>query len=69
MRIYDDLRKQLNKKGINIINTDYYDLIDVWNSWYKGVVDDFHFYNIKIADGSTVEVEKKTIKQKRNKHN
>ena len=61
MRIYDDLRKQLNKKGINIINTDYYDLIDVWNSWYKGVVDDFHFYNIKIADGSTVEVEKKTL--------
>ena len=61
MRIYDDLRKQLNKKGINIINTDYYDLIDVWNSWYKGVVDDFHFYNIKMADGSTVEVEKKTM--------
>lgn len=61
MRIYDDLRKQLNKKGINIINTNYYDLIDVWNSWYKGVVDDFHFYNIKIADGSTVEVEKKTM--------
>ena len=27
----------------------------------KGVVDDFHFYNIKIADGSTVEVEKKTM--------
>lgn len=61
MAIYDDLRKQLNKKGINIINTDYYDLVDVWNSWYKGVVDDFHFYNIKIADGSTVEVEKKTM--------
>ena len=61
MRIYDDLRKQLNKKGINIINTNYYDLIDVWNSWYKGVVNDFHFYNIKIADGSIVEVEKKTM--------
>ena len=61
MRIYDDLRKQLNKKGINIINTDYYDLIDVWNSWYKGVVEDFHFYNIKLADGSNAEVEKKTM--------
>lgn len=61
MAIYDDLRKQLSKKGINIINTDYYDLIDVWSSWYKGVVDDFHFYNIKIADGSTQQVEKKTM--------
>ena len=38
MRIYDDLRKQLNKKGINIINTDYYDLIDVWKSWFAKVL-------------------------------
>ena len=61
MTIYEDLKKQLNKKGINLIDINYYDLIDVWKSWYKGVVDDFHFYNIKVADGSTVEVEKKTM--------
>lgn len=61
MTIYGDLKKQLNKKGINIINTNYYNLIDVWNSWYKGVVDDFHFYNIKVADGSTQQCEKKTM--------
>ena len=61
MAIYEDLKKQLHKKGIDIINIDYYNLIDVWKSWYKGVVDDFHFYNIKIADGSNVEVEKKTM--------
>ena len=40
MTIYEDLKKQLSKKGVNIINTDYYELIDVWKSWYKGVVDD-----------------------------
>ena len=61
MAIYEDLKNQLSKKGINLINVDYYNLIDVWNSWYEGVVDDFHFYNIKIADGSSVEVEKKTM--------
>ena len=61
MRIYDDLRKQLSKKGVNIINTDYYDLIDVWKSWYKGVVDDFHFYNVKYADGTTGVLERKTM--------
>lgn len=61
MAIYSDLRNELNKKGIDIINTDYYDLIEVWKSWYKGSVDDFHFYNIKIADGTEVEVEKKTM--------
>ena len=61
MAIYEDLKKQLHKKGVDIINTDYYELIDVWKSWYKGVVDDFHFYNIKIADGSEVQCEKKTM--------
>jgi len=61
MTIYEDLKKQLHKKGVDIINTDYYELIEVWKSWYKGVVDDFHFYNIKIADGTEVQCEKKTM--------
>ena len=61
MTIYEDLKKQLHNKGVDVINVNYYELIDVWKSWYKGVVDDFHFYDIKIADGTTVECEKKTM--------
>lgn len=61
MTIYEDLKKQLHEKGVDIINVDYYDLIDVWESWYKGVVGDFHYYNIKIADGTEVMCEKKTM--------
>ena len=61
MAIYSDLRNELNKKGINIINTDYYEVVEMWKSWYKGSVDDFHFYNVKFADGTTGEVEKKTM--------
>ena len=61
MNIYEDLKKQLHKNGVDIINTDYYELIDVWKSWYKGVVDDFHFYNIMVADGTTMQCEKKTM--------
>lgn len=61
MTIYEDLKKQLHEKGVDIINIDYYDLIDVWKSWFKGVVDDFHFYNIRIADGTEVQCEKKTM--------
>ena len=61
MTIYEDLKTQLHKNGIDIINTDYYELIDVWKSWYKGVVDDFHFYNIKLADGTETQCEKKTM--------
>lgn len=61
MTIYEDLKKQLNKKGVNLIDIEYYELVDVWKSWFKGVVDDFHFYNVKIADGTNVECEKKTM--------
>ena len=61
MTIYEDLKEQLHKKGVDVINVDYYDLIDVWKSWYKGVVDDFHFYSVRYADGTNGEVEKKTM--------
>ena len=61
MNFYDDLKKQLNKKGVNLIDIDYYELVDVWKSWFKGNVEDFHFYNIKVADGTTKQCEKKTM--------
>ena len=61
MTIYEDLKSQLSAKGVDVINVDYYDMIEVWKSWFAGSVDDFHFYNVKYADGSTGEVEKKTM--------
>ena len=61
MTIYEDLKSQLSAKGVNVINVDYYDMIEVWKSWFAGSVDDFHFYSVKYADGSTGEVEKKTM--------
>ena len=61
MTLYENLKEQLHKKGIDVINEDYYDLIDVWESWYQGSVDDFHFYNIKLADGTEAQCEKKTM--------
>ena len=61
MKVLKDLKEKLQKNNINIIDTDYYDIIDVWNSWYNGNVDDFHYYSVKIADGSTAEFERKTM--------
>lgn len=61
MSIYNDLGKQLKGKGINIINTDYYELIDVWKSWFAGNVDDFHYYTVQYADGTKGQLEKKTM--------
>ena len=66
MKILKDLKEQLHKKGVDIINTDYYEIIDMWYSWYKGNVDDFHYYNVKIADGTTAECERKTMTEKAN---
>lgn len=61
MTLYNDLKEQLHKKGIDVINEDFYQYIDLWKSWYQGNVEDFHFYNIKIADGTEVQCEKKTM--------
>lgn len=61
MNIYKDLKKQLAKKGINIINTDYYDFIQSWLEWYSGYVYNFHNYNIKLADGTTQQCERLTM--------
>lgn len=61
MWIYEDLKKQLDKKGVNLIDIDYYELIDIWESWFKGSVDDFHFYNVTYADGTKGKLEKKTM--------
>jgi len=61
LTLYEDLKQQLHKNGIDIINEDYYQYIDEWKSWFQGSVSDFHFYNIKVADGTEVQCEKKTM--------
>ena len=61
MEFLKDLRKQLAKKGINLINTDYYNYIDLWSEWYRGDVSNFHHYNLKLADGTTAQAERLTM--------
>lgn len=58
MDLYKSLKQQLNKKGINIINTNYYNQINLWKSWYQGCVNNFHYYNVKLADGSEQRCER-----------
>ncbi len=61
MKFYEDLKNILGKKGVNLIDIEYYSLIDVWKSWFEGNVEDFHFYDVKLADGTTAQYEKKTM--------
>ena len=61
MSIYKDLKKELKTKGIDIINTSYYDNIRDWKQWYSGNCPDFHSYTVKLADGSVASKERLTM--------
>lgn len=61
MKLYDNIQKTLSKKNINVVVGDVYDFMAIWNEWYRGSVNDFHFYNVKMADGKTVEKERRTL--------
>lgn len=41
-----NIRKALKELGFDTINSKFYDLIDVWKSWYDGDVKDFHSYTV-----------------------
>ena len=36
-------------------------MMSVWKSWYRGNVNDFHYYNMKMADGTTKRCERLTL--------
>lgn len=41
-----DICRYLQKKGYNTISPDFYQLIDMWESWYDGNVKSFHMYKV-----------------------
>lgn len=45
-----DIFKYFKEKGIDTIDSSFYRQINVWESWYKGNVQKFHFY--KVYNGS-----------------
>ena len=36
-------------------------MMAIWKSWYRGNVNDFHYYNMKMADGTTKQCERLTM--------
>lgn len=61
MDLYSNIQNALSKKGINTITGNIYDLMFVWDSWYRGNVNDFHFYKIKLSNGKSKKCERKTM--------
>lgn len=61
MKLYDNIKENLSKKGINVNVGSIYDMMAIWKSWYCGNVDDFHYYDVKMADGKVKKCERYTM--------
>ena len=61
MSLYENIQNELNKKNINVQVGTMYDMMALWKSWYRGNVNDFHYYNETLADGSTIKCERLTM--------
>jgi A118 family predicted phage portal protein len=57
----NDITTVVSKQGQNVVAGTSYDLIQIWKSWYRGNVNDFHRYKIKGAGGIEIECEKLTF--------
>ena len=60
MELYDNIAKTLSKKGINLVVGDIYDFQEIWLEWYRGNVNDFHYYN-EVVNGQEVQMERLTM--------
>ena len=60
-KLYDDIQKNLSKRNINVVVGDIYDMMAICKEWYRGNVNDFHFYNAKLVDGRECLIERKTL--------
>lgn len=61
MKLYENIQNELSKKNINVQVGTMYDMMAIWKSWYRGNVNDFHYYNATLADGSTIRCERLTM--------
>lgn len=60
MDFYNNIANVLSKKGINLTIGTIYDLMAVWKSWYRGNVNDFHYYT-EIVCGKSAQCERLTM--------
>lgn len=61
MKLYNSIQETLSKKNVNLVVGSIYDMMGIWKSWYRGSVNDFHYYNIKMANGTTKTCERLTM--------
>lgn len=60
MDFYNNIATTLSKKGINLTVGTIYDLMAIWKSWYRGNVNDFHYYT-EVVCGKSTQCERLTM--------
>lgn len=60
MKLYDNIASALSKKGINLVVGTIYDMQEIWKQWYRGNVNDFHYYTLRV-NGKEEQCERKTM--------
>ena len=60
MELYNNIVTVLSKKGINLTVGTIYDLMAIWKSWYRGNVNDFHYYT-EMVNGKSTQCERLTM--------
>ena len=60
MDFYNNIANVLSKKGINLTVGTIYDLMVIWKSWYRGSVNDFHYYT-EMVNGKLTNCERLTM--------
>lgn len=60
MELYNNIANVLSKKGINLIVGTIYDLMAICKEWYRGNVNDFHYYTERV-NGTNVKCERLTM--------
>lgn len=60
MKLYEDIKNVLAKQNMNLVVGTIYDLQEIWLQWYRGSVNDFHYYNVT-CNGKQVTRERKTM--------
>ncbi len=61
MELYNNIASVLSKKSINLIVGNMYDFMAIWEEWYRGSVNDFHYYKAQLADGTSCNCERLTM--------
>ena len=56
-----DILSVISKRGQNPVQGNIYNMMAIWLSWFRSNVNDFHFYNLKLADSSIKRCERMTL--------